>query len=560
MAPRRFSNGDRNVSNRTGFVLRAVLLTGLALIPAAVLAQAPNATPEEVAPQASTIAPSGIFNLPGTAPLLPPPEPTPPAGEAAPAEPAPAAPEAAAQAPSGPPEPAPAAASPPAPAAPPAAVNLPPPLGPRAPGSPPAPATERVTVEADKPVISTGVAAIVNDYVISDYDLNQRVALFIATSGVRPTPETLTQIRAQVLRSVEDEILQLQEAAKHKISVSKTEVDRALQNIANDNKIPVEQIIMTVTSAGVTVDTFRQQIAAQLTWQKVVGARYGTDVLINEQQVDEAMERLKAGADKPQFLVSEIFIAVDRPEDETMVGASAKQIADQLKQGAPFATVASQFSQSPSAADGGDIGWVVQGQLSEDLDGALSALKPGETSEPVRAEGGYYVVLLRDRREPIGTVIEDNPAALVFDPEKEIPLDRLLVPLPPNSSDMIKERAIQLGTNIRNSVRSCNDLPTVSSQLQGSVYTRLGQMKPAALAQDLRDALEKTEPGRVVEPFFSPAGLEVIMRCDTPIVKPVVFQLPTREELEQQLFVQQMSVFAKSYLRDLRRNAVVETR
>jgi peptidyl-prolyl cis-trans isomerase SurA len=125
---------------------------------------------------------------------------------------------------------------------------------------------------------------------------------------------------------------------------------------------------------------------------------------------------------------------------------------------------------------------------------------------------------------------------------------------------MIKERAKELGNNIRDTVRSCADLPSVSGQLQGSVYTRLGQMKPATLAMELRDALQMTEPGKVVEPFFSPAGLEVIMRCDTPVVKPVVFQLPSREELEQQLFVQQMSVFAKSYLRDLRRNAVVETR
>ena len=431
---------------------------------------------------------------------------------------------------------------------------------PPAAGGPPPLPPERVTITADKPVISTGVAAIVNDYVISDYDLNQRVALFIATSGVRPTPETLAQIRTQVLRSVEDEILQLQEAAKHKISVSKADVDKALQNISNDNKIPVEQIISTVTTAGVTVETFRQQIAAQLTWQRVVAARYGTDILINDEQVNEAMERLKQGADKPQFLVSEIFIAVDRPEDETSVGASATQIAEQLKQGAPFATVASQFSQSPSAADGGDIGWVVQGQLGEDIDGALAELKPGEVAGPIRSEGGYYVLLLRDRREPIGTVIDDTPASAAFDPEVAIPLDRLLVPLPPNAADMIKERATQLGANIRDTVRSCNDLPQVSAQLQGSVYTRLGQMKPATLAQELRDALQKTEPGRVVEPFFSPAGLEIIMRCDTPVAKPVVFQLPTREELEQQLFVQQMSVYAKSYLRDLRRNAVVETR
>jgi peptidyl-prolyl cis-trans isomerase SurA len=170
------------------------------------------------------------------------------------------------------------------------------------------------------------------------------------------------------------------------------------------------------------------------------------------------------------------------------------------------------------------------------------------------------VLALRDRREPIGTVVEETTASTSFDPEVAIPLDRLLVPLPPNAADMLKERAKQLGTNIQMSVRSCNDLPQVSAQLQGSVYTRLGQMKPAALAQDLRDALAKTEAGRVVEPFFSPAGLEIIMRCDPPPPKPVVFKLPTREELEQQLFVQQMSVFAKSYLRDLRRNAVVETR
>jgi peptidyl-prolyl cis-trans isomerase SurA len=419
---------------------------------------------------------------------------------------------------------------------------------------------ERVTITADKPVISTGVAAIVNDYVISDYDLNQRVALFVATSGVRPTPETLAQIRQQVLRSIEDEVLQLQEAARHKINVTKAEVDRALQNIADDNMIPLEQILTTVRNAGVTVDTFRQQVTAQLTWQKVVAARYGTDILINDQQVDEAMERLKQGADRPQFLVSEIFIAIDRPEDETAVSASATQIADQLKQGAPFATIASQFSQSPSAADGGDIGWVVQGQLSEEVDAALSKLKPGEVSDPVRSEGGYYVVLLRDRREPIGTVVEETPGPAAYDPETPLPLDRLLIPLPPNASDEIKQRASALGANIRNSVRTCNDLPQISAQLQGSVYTRLGQMKPAGLAEDLQMALAKTEAGKMVEPFFSPAGLEIIMRCDPPAPKPVVFKLPTRQELEQQLFVQQMSVFARSYLRDLRRNAVVENR
>jgi len=145
------------------------------------------------------------------------------------------------------------------------------------------------------------------------------------------------------------------------------------------------------------------------------------------------------------------------------------------------------------------------------------------------------------------------------DPEIAIPLDRLLIPLV-NPDPMTKDRATQLGANIRNNVRTCADLPTVASQLQGSLYTKLGLMKPAAFAEDLRDRLLKTDPGKVVEPYFSPAGLEIIMRCDTPPQRLVAFTLPSRAELEQQLFVQQMTVLAKSYLRDLRRNAVVETR
>jgi len=508
-------------------------VAGLALAPVVVVAQTP-----EIASQTSTIQP-GTFALPELAiptsqlPEVPAAMPETPAAPEAPVVP---------EAPAAVPEAAPTAAGP-VPAG--AAV---------VPGAAP----ERVTITADK-TISTGVAAIVNDFVISNYDLDQRVNLFLATSGVRATPETLAQIRAQVLRSVEDEILELQEAAKHKITVTKADVDKALQNISMENHVPIEQILNTIMMAGVSVDTFRAQVGAQLLWQKVVAARYGTDILVNDQQVNEAMERLRKGADKPQFLVSEIFIAVDRPEDEDAVGTSAKQIADQLTQGAPFATVAGQFSQSPSAADGGDIGWVVQGQLADDIDQALLKLRPGQTTAPIRSEGGYYVLLLRDRREPIGTMIEETPQAGIGDPEVPIPLDRLLIPLV-NPEPLVKERATQLGINIRSNVRVCADLSTVANQIQGSQYSKLGQVKPIDLDEGLRERLLKTEAGKVVEPFFSSVGLEIIMRCDTPPQKLVAFTLPSRNELEQQLFVQQMTVLAKSYLRDLRRNAVVETR
>jgi peptidyl-prolyl cis-trans isomerase SurA len=96
--------------------------------------------------------------------------------------------------------------------------------------------------------------------------------------------------------------------------------------------------------------------------------------------------------------------------------------------------------------------------------------------------------------------------------------------------------------------------------LQGTVYTKLGTPDLKDLSPELRDAVTKAGPGEVAQPFFSGAGLEIIMRCDEAPPKLVAFELPSRAELQQQLFVQQMGVYAKSYLRDLRRDAVVETR
>ena len=85
-------------------------------------------------------------------------------------------------------------------------------------------------------------------------------------------------------------------------------------------------------------------------------------------------------------------------------------------------------------------------------------------------------------------------------------------------------------------------------------------MKPADMSMELRTALGKTEPGDVAAPFMSPAGVEIIVRCDTPVRKIVPFQMPTRDEVENQLYSDQIAIMARSYLRTLRRDAVVEIR
>lgn len=406
---------------------------------------------------------------------------------------------------------------------------------------------------------SQGVAAIVNDYVISDYDVDQRTALFIATSGIaQPSKEALAQIREQVLRALEDETLELQEASKHKIVIKKADVDKAVQSVAQDNNLTVEQITQTLRRAGVSMETFRNQLAAQLAWNKLVEARYAGAVTITEQQVDAALERLKAGAVKPQFQVAEIFLGLDRPEDDTRIRQQAEQIVQQLNLGANFPAVARQFSQAPSAAGGGNIGWVQQGQLPDEIDKALVNMQPGQIAGPIKSEGGYYILTMIDRREPAGTAATVEAPKL--DPAGPIPLDRLLLPLPPDTPPDVVQQAMTAALALRNRITSCTELPALQRQVDGSQYFHLGAMKLSELSMELSEAVMKTPPGGVAAPFLSDAGVELIVRCDPAVrtVKPLV--IPSREDLTQQLFVQQITVLARSYLRDLRRDAVVETR
>ena len=149
--------------------------------------------------------------------------------------------------------------------------------------------------------------------------------------------------------------------------------------------------------------TFRRQIAAQIAWSRLIETRYAGSVTISDEEIDAALERLRVGADRPQFAVSEIFLSVDSPQDEAPSRQAAEQIIAQLNQGALFGNIARQFSQSASAASGGNIGWVLQGQLPEEIDEVLSDVEPGQLAGPIRSEGGYYIVVLRERREPIVT-------------------------------------------------------------------------------------------------------------------------------------------------------------
>lgn len=422
-------------------------------------------------------------------------------------------------------------------------------------------ATQPTAAELAASVVNhgDGVAATVNDSVISDYDLRQRMALFIATSGVRPDAKSLDAIRDQVLKQLETEQMQLLEAKKDNISVSASEVDKAIDDIVKTNHLTMDQLKSVLAQGGVDIATLRSQISVQIAWSKLVQDQLGDRVHVLPGDVDAELAKIKAGASKPRYLVSEIFQSVDNPEQDSKILKDVTDLDNQIQIGAPFAAVARQFSQNPTAAQGGDLGWVQEGQVPAELMQRIEAMNIGDVSQPIRASGGYYILQLRDKQEPAGTKVAQAPQQPATAPGT-LPLVRILLPMSAKPDKTLVERALQVAGVLRARIRDCEHAHEIASKVPGTVFMDLGTMKVSDLSADMQNAIAKARPGTATEPFASPAGVELIVRCDKAPAKESVMVIPTRDQVEEQLYEQQMTVLARRYMRDLRREADVEIR
>ena len=406
---------------------------------------------------------------------------------------------------------------------------------------------------------SDGIAATVNDISVSEYEVRQRMALFLATSGIQPNDEEKKRIRGQILEQLENEKLELQEAIKKHITVAPSEVDNQITHMLSDNHLSVAQLRDVLNNAGSSEQALRTQLTAQIAWQKTVAAEYQDRINITPAEVDAELARYAQGADKPHYLVSEIFFTVDNPDKDAEALKTAQSVEEQLKSGGNFALVARQFSQSPSAASGGDIGWVHEGQLASELNEALTKMSVNTLSPPIRSIGGYYILALRARQEPLGTKI-DTPLEAPTGPDSTLPLARLLLPLGASPSKEVAESAMKIAASLRAGYSGCDMLQKVPEQLKGAVYMNLGNMKVGDLSPEIQKALAATHSGEAAVAFLSEAGVELIGRCDKKIVVQTAYVMPSRDDVENQLFQQQISAMARRYMRDLRRGVDVEIR
>jgi peptidyl-prolyl cis-trans isomerase SurA len=401
-----------------------------------------------------------------------------------------------------------------------------------------------------RPQMSEGVAAIVNDEIVSTYDLRQRMLLLLVTSGVQPTEQNIAEVQKEALRGLVDEHLEMQEIRhieeKQKdlhLEATPKEIDEEIQGMAEQNNMKPAQLIGSLKAAGVAPETLRQELGAQMTWRQYMRARFGGQIKIGDEQVAAAEARALAAAAKPQYLVSEIFIDASRVGGQRQAEEGAEQLIAQIKQGAPFPGVARQFSSLPTAANGGDAGWLTAGDIQPALQNVLDAMRPGQVSPPVPMPDGVYILLLRDKRAGAHATLLDLKQAAVRLPDGATPED-------------VAAATAKLET-VKTGFTTCEALETEASKVSGVVAGDLGETEVTDLSPDFRQVVETLKVGQIGGPVRTKAGLHLVAVCGRHASGA---KAPTKDDIENRLYGEQLSMIARRFLRDLHNSATIESR
>ncbi|HKR93635.1 MAG TPA: peptidylprolyl isomerase [Novosphingobium sp.] len=388
--------------------------------------------------------------------------------------------------------------------------------------------------------------AVVNGDVVTGTDVDQRLALIVAANQGKISDDEMKRLRLQVLRNLIDETLEIQEAKASKIDISQAEVDQSYARVAsqnfNQNTGAMDAYLKRIGSSPASL---KRQILGELSWQRLLQRNVAPFINISDDEVNEMLSRLKAAKGTDEYRLGEIYLAATA-DARQQVYQNATQIVQQLKQGGSFVAYARQYSQASTAAVGGDLGWIRLAQLPGELATAAREMQPGQLVGPIEVPGGFDILYLIDKRQ----VLTADPRDAVLS------LKQISLSFPKGISETQASQKAEAFAKAIKSAKGCGDVDKVAGGLGAQVVAN-DQVKARDLPGQIQNAVLQLSPGETMPPFGSlEDGVRILMLCGRD--DPQVGSGPSFEELQAQMEDDRINKRAQMYLRDLRRDAVIE--
>jgi peptidyl-prolyl cis-trans isomerase SurA len=388
--------------------------------------------------------------------------------------------------------------------------------------------------------------ALVNGEVITQTDIDQRLALLAIANGAPIPADQVEALRQQVLRNLIDETLEIQAAKTEKIDVSKSDIDRTLARVAQNVKQTPEQMVKFLESQGSSINSMRRQIQGEIAWQRLQRAKIESSISVGDDEVKAVLDRLNASKGTEEDRVGEIFLS-STPVTEAQTEQNALRILEQLKNGASFAGYARQYSEASTAAVGGDLGWVRPEQLPTQLAEVVRQMGPGTISNPIPVPGGVSIIAVQDTRK----ILTRDPRDAVLS------LKQISVSFPAGTTREQAEPVVSRFAEAARNIGGCGGAEKMASEFHGEVVES-DQVKMRDLPVTLQEMMVPMQVGQATQPFGSlEEGVRVLVMCGRDEVDPTA---PSYDDVYNQINDERMNTRSRRYLRDLRRDAVIEYR
>jgi len=408
---------------------------------------------------------------------------------------------------------------------------------------------DNITILGNNELGDRRATANVNGTIITSSDVEQRVALVLAANDANEVPEDeLKRLRLQVLRNLIDETLQIQEAAAQEMEVTQEEVQETYNRVAAERfEGSPERLDEYLRSVGSSPASLKRQIQGEQAVERLMRRNVTPFVNVSTEEVNEVYDRVVAAKGTFEYRIGEIYLSATQTT-RAAVSENARRIVEQLRQGGSFVAYARQFSEASTAAVGGDLGWIRLEQLQNpQLEQAASGMAPGQLAGPLEIPGGFSILYLIDKRQ-IG--LPDPRDALLS--LKQISIDFA----PGTTAEAARVRAAAFAEGVQQ-IRGCGEAESAAGQFGAQVVTN-DQIRVRDLPDALQASLLELSVGQSTPPFGSlEEGVRVLMLCgrDDPQGDSAG---PDRDQIAGSIEDERVNRRWQRYLRDLRRDAVIE--
>jgi peptidyl-prolyl cis-trans isomerase SurA len=386
--------------------------------------------------------------------------------------------------------------------------------------------------------------AIVNGDVITQTDIDQRVALLAIANGGQIPADELQRLREQVLRNLIDETLEIQAAKTEKIDVKPSDIDKTVQRVAGGIKKTPDQLAAYLLANRSNIKSLRRQIEGEIAWQRLQHAKI--EVTVGDDEVKAVLDKMNASKGTEEYRVGEIFLSAT-PATESQTLENANKILTQLRGGASFVGYARQYSEASTAAVGGDLGWVRPEQLPAQLASALREMPAGAISNPIPVPGGFSIIAVQDTRK----ILTPDPRDAILS------LKQVSIKFPKGTSRETAEPIVSRFAEAAKNVGGCGGAEKIATDFHGEVVSQ-DQVKMRDLPTALQRLMIPMQVGQATQPFGSlDEGVRVLVMCGRDQIDQ---SAPTYDDVYQQINDERTNSRSRRYLRDLRRDAVIEFR